>query len=1192
MCNFICSSHAPRNVDLGHVSLLVLDGIVNNVTPAKVMLDSGASGLFVDKEFLQKFGIPFFPKSHSLSVEGFDGKGSQPITHDVTLTLDLNGHLEKTLFNVVTLKRYDIILGKPWLNHHNPTISWPTDTLVFDSPSCKLHRKESPELLKELSPITISSDEFMRIVEDEQLEVYAIAVEDLKAYLDKLESQEPYSPEQEMKTLQKAIPSKYHDLLPLFSKASADQLPPHRYIDHEINLQPGSKPSFGPLYNMSDLELKALDYYLKENLDKGYIRPSTSSAASPVLFVKKADGSLRFCVDYRALNKITEKNKYPLPPINESLRILAKGKIFTKLDLRSAYNLIRIKEGDEWKTAFRTRYGLYEYLVMPFGLTNAPATCQQFVNDVLREYLDRFVVVYLDDILIFSEDPAEHDSHVRKVLQKLAAANLFVKGEKCEFDTTSTTFLGFVVTPNGIEMDPKKVSTVKEWPTPKNLKDVRSFLGFASFYRRFIKGFSAIAKPLSLLTKKDQPFRWTDSQEKAFTILKDKFCTGPILKHFDPTKETVLETDASDQVISGVLSQWFPSEGQTMLHPIAYMSKKMSPAECNYTVGDKELLAIIEAVREYQHMLLSLEKPVQIITDHANLVNISTKSIRNRRHARWALELSEIPFTLVHRPGLNNHRADALTRRSADMDPVSQTLPLNQPIIQPSKVLLNNMQLQAMIYSLQPAMLKDFQAPLQADKWAQSVIKAIKDKDKKHPDLDLALCEVDSDGQLQYKGLYYVPNDKDLRLKILKDYHDHPSAGHGGQAATFELINRNFWWPKMRQDIAQYIRNCDTCQRIKPVRHSPYGLLKPLEIPVNRWTSLSMDLITGLPSSGQDNNDAILVVVDRLTKMSHFIPCHTTLDSQTLSSLLRDYVFKYHGVPQDIVSDRGSIFTSELTKSFAKVLGIQQKFSTAFHPQSDGQTERINAILEQYLRGYCNYQQDNWTDLLTFAEFSYNNTQSSTLKTTPFFANYGFHPRSMVLELFPEVTQDTPDAVKDYATYLKDLEGYLKQEMLWAQDAMEEQANKHLSPPPVYQPGDKVWLLRKYIHTTRPSNKLDFKKLGPFPIVSKVSTHAYKLLLPSSMKVHPVFHVSLLEPYATDPLPGQVKPPAPPVIVDEQEEWFVEEVYDVSPKGPLRYLVKWVGYHDPTWEPYENVKDCEALDKFYERYPNKRRPIR
>lgn len=352
------------------------------------------------------------------------------------------------------------------------------------------------------------------------------------------------------------VPLKYHDYLDVFNEESANTLPEHRGpVDHAIPLMGNEQPPFGPIYALSQDELKALSIYIKENLDNGFIRRSSSPAGAPILFVKKKDGSLRLCVDYRGINKITVKNRYPLPLINELMDRLSTAKTFTKLDIRNAYHRIRIAEGDEWKTAFRTRYGLFEYQVMRFGLTNAPASFQGFINDVLREYLDLFVVVYLDDILIYSETEELHTVHVSLVLSKLRKAGLYAKADKCEFDVNEVEFLGFRVGTEGVSMDPAKVACIMDWPVLKSAHEIQVFLGFANFYRRFIKGYSKLTVPLTKLLKKDTPFIWNKDSNHAFEQLKIKFTTAPILQHFDPSLPITVETDASDFAIAGVLSQ-------------------------------------------------------------------------------------------------------------------------------------------------------------------------------------------------------------------------------------------------------------------------------------------------------------------------------------------------------------------------------------------------------------------------------------------------------------------------------------------------------------------------------------------------------------------------------------------------------------------------------------------------------------
>jgi hypothetical protein len=375
------------------------------------------------------------------------------------------------------------------------------------------------------------------------------------------------------------LPEKYKDFVDVFEKNKVDQLLEHRPYDCPIDLEEGHSPPFGPIYGLSKPELQALRDYLTENLAKGFVQHSKSPASAPILFVKKKDGSLRLCVDYRGLNKITKKNRYPLPLISSLLDRLCIGKIFTKLDLRGAYNLLRIHLDDEWKTAFRTRYGHFEYTIMPFGLTNARIVFQHLMNDIFREYMDECVVVYLDDILIFSKNQEDHDKHVQLVLATLREHGLYAKLEKCEFDKSSVAFLGYVIFLDGIFMDKSKVETIQCWATPSSVKDVQRFLGFANFYHRFIKGYSKITPPLIALTCKDKPFSWNPTAQAAFDTLKMAFTSTWVLIHPDPVKPFIVETNASDFALGAILSQ-FGIDG--LLHPVAFYSRKLTSAEINY----------------------------------------------------------------------------------------------------------------------------------------------------------------------------------------------------------------------------------------------------------------------------------------------------------------------------------------------------------------------------------------------------------------------------------------------------------------------------------------------------------------------------------------------------------------------------------------------------------------------------------
>lgn len=442
------------------------------------------------------------------------------------------------------------------------------------------------------------------------------------------------------------------------------------------------------------------------------------------------------------------------------------------------------------------------------------------------------------------------------------------------------------------------------------------------------------------------------------------------------------------------------------------------------------------------------------------------------------------------------------------------------------------------------------------------------------------------DGLLLYRDLIYVPDSEPIKVRILQSAHDSVEVAHPGQAKTLEIIQRDFFWPKMREFINEYIRSCDMCQRAKAVHHSKYGLLQNLPIPTGPWRSLSMDHITDLPESNGFN--CILVVCCRLTKQAVFIPTRKSDTSRDLARQFLREIFRLHGLPTDIVSDRGPTFTSGWWRAFVSQLKVKPNVSTAFYPETDGQTERIHQSLELHLRVFSDYLQDNWFELLPFAEFAYNSTYHSSIGMTPFFANYGYHPRmSITISSSPvpdadrriQEMHDTHDLAK--ASISKALE----QHTLWA--------NRRRTPAPDFAVGDKVWLLRRHIKTSRPSSKLDFKKLGPFKITEKIGKLAFRLQLPTTMEVHDVFHVSLLEKFVPNrfverSLPD---PPAPVVRPDGVETYVVESILNSRiTRGKLDYFVHWQGYpiEDRSWMWASDLNDDDApVIAFHTKYPNK-----
>ncbi|KAF8750371.1 hypothetical protein RHS01_09468 [Rhizoctonia solani] len=456
--------------------------------------------------------------------------------------------------------------------------------------------------------------------------------------------------------------------------------PPHREYNIAIDLLPDAKLSPGPIYGMTDAESKALKQHIDEELATGKIRPSTSLAGAPVMFVKKADGSLRLVVDYRKLNDVTHKNVYPLPRQDNLMAKLRHAKVFTKLDLRWGYNNVQIKEGDEWKTAFRTKYGLFKYLVMPFGLTNAPAAFQHFMNNLFRDLIDVTVVIYLDNILIFSERPEDHPAHVKEVLSRLLKNQLFCKLSKCHFHVTTVDYLGIVISPAGFSMDQKKIEAVTSWPTPRTVKQF---------------GSTSPAQPY----KKGNPMVLGNQEEEAFQELKSLVTKSPVLIHSNPKLPYYLETDASGVAMGAILSQRGPDN---RLHPIAYMSKSFSGAEANYDTHDKELLAIIKALEEWRIFLEATDKPIQVFTDHQNLEYWMQARTFNCRHARWRIFLSDFNFEIHYRPGKQSGKPDALSRRLDYVDALQEP-----EIMLPSEVFANTSEAELEIVTEIREKLKD-----------------------------------------------------------------------------------------------------------------------------------------------------------------------------------------------------------------------------------------------------------------------------------------------------------------------------------------------------------------------------------------------------------------------------------------------------------------------------------------------------
>uniref|UniRef100_A0A0W0G8H9 Putative pro-pol protein n=1 Tax=Moniliophthora roreri TaxID=221103 RepID=A0A0W0G8H9_MONRR len=649
--------------------------------------------------------------------------------------------------------------------------------------------------------------------------------------------------------------------------------------------------------------------------------------ASPFFFVaKKEKGALRPTQDYRALNEGTVKNTYLLPLISELLDKLKGATVFTKLDLQNSYNNIRIKDGDQWKAAFKTNRGLFEPMVIFFGLSNSPATFQAFMNNILLDFIDEgWCVVYMDDILLFSKDQTEHREQTERLMRCLKKHDLFLKSEKCKFDMTEVVFLGMVIRPGYITMDLIKLAGIADWEPPQTVKGVRAFLGFGNFYRKFIGKYAHLTRPMNDLLQKNRKFEWTRQCQIAFDLLKAKFLSEPILVMLDVDKPFVIEADASKWATGAVLKQ---KGADSEWHPCGYLSKLLSPTERNYEIYNRELLAIYQALMEWRHYLMGGKFKIVILSDHKNLTYFQTAQKLNRRQARWSLFLSEFDLGLVHIPGKSITQADALSRRTNEQDDVNSD---NEDIVVlPDRLFIKGIDLE---------LKEDIAERLGLDDFHKSALEQLLHQGV--PPIKSALSDWKIEGDLLFfQNRVYVPNNMDLRRQIVQSIHETPGVGHPGQWNTVEQVQRDFWWPGMAKFIRSFVDGCIVCQQSKINTHPMRTPIQPMQTTLNLFPFqiCTMDLIMDLPEC--DRMDSILVMVDHSSmKGVIFTPCTKTTDTTKIAELLIQHLYRRFRLLDRIISDRDPRFAAEVFQKMGKQLSIKHSMSTAFHPQTDGETE-------------------------------------------------------------------------------------------------------------------------------------------------------------------------------------------------------------------------------------------------------------
>ena len=1032
---------------------------------------------------------------------------------------------------------------------------------------------------------------------------------------------------------------------------------------------------------LDQLQQKELLSQLQYYLQKGWIRPSSSPYGACILFVAKKNGKFRLCFDYRNLNKITVKDKYPLPDAEQVIEQLQGAKHFSQLDLAHGYHQCILAPEDVEKTAFRTMFGSYEWRVMTFGFCNAVPTFVRFMNNVLHEHLGRCCMVFIDDVVIYSQTKEQHIIDCRNVMQAFTNANLYVNWAKSQFDVDSIQYLGLNITRDGVTPFADKVEVVKNWEPPTSIYHLRSFLGAVGYYRKFIFNFAKIAKPLTDLTKandarenvivpnvtttkwgrnqKTQKIddEWTQECQQSFDQLKQALSSFPVLQLPDPTTPYEIMTDASQQAAGAVLMQR-DSDGN--LHPVAFFSAKHLEAESKYPVHEFELLAIFKSLKQWRHLLIGSPGKITIYTDHKPLTHLLKQDKLSPRQERWITYLADYDVDILAVEGTSNKVADCLSRYNYDeltsvadgikehffhtvqmsyaadsndkgsfamsyamngFEAVSELQPssvtwVDSLVERPATIFAGGHATDSSmtVDSIRHSLLDSYST----DHIAKLILSG------KHSYVDMrvvngVIVRTDRDGRQQL----YVPEGAmiansqlqtehpvegdvlrplcTLREELLRDIH---STGHIGTGKMIESIRLNYWWPRMRKSISSYVRGCKQCQMNKQRTHKEYGRLRTLELPTRRWARINIDFIVALPKT-KSGYDAIMVVIDGYSKRAHFIPTHTTATAPQIAQLFYEHIWKLHGLPIKIVSDRDKLWTSKFWRTLMGLFGSELAMSTPFHPQTDGLVERTNLTLKEMLRAFSDNARMDWDLFLPAAEFVYNSTYNTSIKDTPFNLDTGQQPLDPHGVAVHKILQNVGDSDLNYEFKYDDTATQFIQDwndrLVLAKEHLEESVErmehsyagvKKAVEEGTFKVGGMVYLDGTYIKVVDKTGSLgarkalDKRRLGPYEITEVLGDgSAVKLKLPSYQKFHNVQPVSRLE-LVRDSVEfpeAHKNVPYLPVIIDEEEEYEIEKIIrHKTLRGKRYYHVKYLGYDEYEWKLRSDMSNAAEILHEYE----------
>lgn len=821
-------------------------------------------------------------------------------------------------------------------------------------------------------------------------------------------------------------------------------------VEHVIKTE--SPPIKQRHYPLSPTLQKYVNAELEKMLADGIVEPSTSPWASPIVLVKKPDGSYRFCVNYKRLNEVSEPDAYPLPFVSSTLDKLRDAKYLTTLDIKSAYWQIPVAESSRPLTAFvvPTR-GLFQFKRMPFGLHNAPATWQRFIDRVVGVDLEQYVFVYLDDCVICTSTFEKHMEVLQEVIRRIREAGLTLNKDKCRFCRDELKYLGYVINASGLLVDPDKVEAILRIPTPRNVTEVRRIVGLASWYRRFVPNFSTLTAPLTALLRKNTKFIWDSTCEQALQEIKSHLISAPVLTCPDFNRPFTVQTDASDYGLGAVLTQ-LHDDGEKV---VCYASRSLTKIERRYSTLEKECLAILHALQKFRPYIEGSQ--FTVVTDHYSLKWLFSIKDPVGRIARWALRIQQYNFEIQHRKGKENIVPDTLSR--------------TVPIIEAITIDTTN------------------------DKWYLQMIRNIEQQPSKYPLWRTENGLLYKRGRLNYPDLtdgdgwlQVVP--KERRTQIIRENHDPPTCGHLGIYKTLGRISQQYYWPSMRSDIAKYINHCRTCLETKPEQKKPIGLMLSRTPGLTRpWQLLSVDLVGPLPRSS-NGNSYILSITDCFSKFSLFFPIRKMV-ATTIVKILEEQVILLFGAPNRILTDNGAQFESRVFKNLLKEYNIQHSYTALYHPQSNP-VERIHRTIKTMLASYVKDNHRIWDKFLHKVSWAIRSAVHEATGVTPNFVMFGRElsisgtanqrlistdrdicsPNDSLLQLFKDVSERLKRAYKasekTYNLRRRD-EKFNIGQLVWRRNHVISDATKHFTA------------------------KLAAKYVGPFKVKTIVSTWTYEL---------------------------------------------------------------------------------------------------